>query len=515
MGTAKNFRSWNVRSRLAFLCLASVSIAAFARADDTSFPALAESFREEHCPKTPKGEKPVPCSLDEVLERSYARLELGAFEVFYPAEQLKKKKGTDQLAEVASTLLKLQSSWIAWLSEGDDRGEPIDTATGPLLEWVSKWNRSKLSRSAKDDEKDLVVLLEPDSATQALLTELQDVMYSKELLGIAPYKGKKVRILCCPTRREFMQLVGYTGVLDPNLKAAHWVSGVEEWTQIWSEWTMILALEYAPWDLRIGKDDFDRGRSMDQDAKQGMSEHVCQQAAAALVRNCLARQKQRRFESALAMNLTIDVFGAVHTVEGEGGLYTQGASTQPYSRFVPGGNSAGGTLPAIPAAPLNVVIKNPWRKDEGEDHFAAALRKGQKAGAKRAAKELKRGKVEDPTRYFQLEIDNGAGKHAVRAPFFGPHSEEQPYPPTAFLTDYREFFRAYRSGFFHWMRTSFDPESEEASRAKFTEFLRGLGSVARHKNLEGWVEKVYGLPLSGPDGSVDSLEWRYLRWLAD
>jgi hypothetical protein len=42
------------------------------------------------------------------------------------------------------------------------------------------------------------------------------------------------------------------------------------------------------------------------------------------------------------------------------------------------------------------------------------------------------------------------------------------------------------------------------------------GQATRDKDapLHAVVEKVYGLPMSAADGTTDSLEWRFLEWLA-
>jgi hypothetical protein len=102
----------------------------------------------------------------------------------------------------------------------------------------------------------------------------------------------------------------------------------------------------------------------------------------------------------------------------------------------------------------------------------------------------------------------------VSAPFFGAQVAKKPYPKFEFLPDYREFFRAYKCCFFDWLKKSGDKTSPEASDAKFREFLKKLNGRAPDVTYEALVQQIYGVPLSAANGSSDSLEWRFLDWLA-
>jgi hypothetical protein len=42
----------------------------------------------------------------------------------------------------------------------------------------------------------------------------------------------------------------------------------------------------------------------------------------------------------------------------------------------------------------------------------------------------------------------------------------------------------------------------------------GAEGQVESEPLEATVQRIYSLPLSGVDGSVDSLEWRFLDWLS-
>ena len=117
----------------------------------------------------------------------------------------------------------------------------------------------------------------------------------------------------------------------------------------------------------------------------------------------------------------------------------------------------------------------------------------------------------DRSAHFQLVSDRG--KHVVSAPFFGEYANLQQYPPQEFLIDYGEFFRAYKSGFFHWLRWSGGGDDADESLANFRELMGTLANLKDGKTFEQAVEEIYGLPLSGADETTDSLEWRFLAFL--
>ena len=101
----------------------------------------------------------------------------------------------------------------------------------------------------------------------------------------------------------------------------------------------------------------------------------------------------------------------------------------------------------------------------------------------------------------------------MRAPFFGSAAQGKELPPPEFLTDYLEFFRAYKSCFLHWLREKSTPKPD-ASRAKFAELLRQVAEAGSAAGFEELVSEVYAIPLSAADLSKDSLEQRFLAWLA-
>jgi hypothetical protein len=102
---------------------------------------------------------------------------------------------------------------------------------------------------------------------------------------------------------------------------------------------------------------------------------------------------------------------------------------------------------------------------------------------------------------------------AVTAPFLGDLAEKKGLPPDAYLDDYEDFFRAYRSGFLYWLQTQGLPDEAQAQQ-RFRDLLHTHAGRNPLQSMDEVFSTVYGVPLSHADGSVDSLEWRYLAWLA-
>jgi hypothetical protein len=304
-----------------------------------------------------------------------------------------------------------------------------------------------------------------------------------------------------------MRWNGYGGLIDPAQKALTWLDDAASWAQFWLGWDLVLALQYAPW---TGFDPtFETAQPMSRIGPGVMEQHVVQQGMIALLRVCRPNAPEMREDSALAMLLTIAACGEIGTIEGAGGVSSSGAQTNPYERFVPGGNPNGGTLPGHSAQGLSGLVENRWRKGHGADAFRGPLREGQKE----AAKILKKDKSADPLANFVLTKEDGTGEHAVHAPFFGPHANEQEYPPADFLVDYAEFYRSYKTCFLDWIMTQGAGADAAANAAKWSELLSGMNTLDGSKSFDQLVLEVYGVPISAKDGSVDSLEWRFLRAL--
>jgi hypothetical protein len=468
---------------------------------DVDFAAFGAEFTSEHCAEAAS----KPCALEDVLAQGFARLDVGPFVVECPRAMLAQKELLARLQRVLQGLGEATATWLDWQGA---LGEEERLAAETWSHWIGGWKPLKAAKA--DEARELLDAFAADEAERAAGARLVSVCDDAERLALVVPEGRQQRLILAPSRLEFIRWVGYAGLADEAAKAQNWLPDTHQWAQFWLGWDLVLALEYSPW---TGFDPtFRSGQAMERIGKGVVAEHVVQQGSVALLRATRPTLPETRYDSALAMLLTIASVGEINTIEGAGGVGTSGGRTNPYSRFVPGGNPDGGTLPPRSAAALDGIVESRWRKGHGADGFALPLKVGQAEGAKAT----KRQKDADPLAHFVLHKEDGTGEHVIHAPFFGPHADAQRYPPGDYLVDYAEFYRAYKAAFFHWLATH-GPDAEaapEARVAKWRAAVRGLATLSEERTLDALVEEVYGLPISGKDGSADSLEWRFLKALS-
>lgn len=480
------------------------------KSGDVAFAEYGKQFTKTHCKGVAAGE----CTLEVVRDRNYVHGLIGAFDIAYPASFLSEKGKPEDLRAITTSLLELQLHWIEWLAKGAPTAEAARADIAELKAWVKGWKIAALSKSASAASKDLFVLCAATDAQKAAAKRLTAFVTDPASMGVGPKDSNPVSILLSPARHDFVELLGWAGTLDPAQQAILWNKNATTWGSFWIERTMVLGLTYPPWE---DDPEFKGDLSMNKYEPTGMLQCVVQQATNALLWACYGESDALYLNTAIGLNMAIAVCGEVNALEGDSTRGTTGAHTDPYEKFVPGGNSSGGMLPPMPAAPLDAMKVNQWRATLGRDHFAAPLRKGQKAALKEAGKakgaKLEPSLAKDKLAHFLLLGTDPSQKYIVTAPFLGPHAKEKPYPPPEVIIDYREFFRAYKSGFYYWLQTLGDPKGAEASAQKYGELLKALSTRAAEKPFEEVVKEVYGLQLSDKNGDADSLEWRYLKWL--
>jgi hypothetical protein len=481
-----------------------------ASSGDIDFAEYGKAFLKSHC----KSAMAAECSLSEVREQSYVHGVIGAFDIAYPAAFLNEKDKAEDLRTITTGLLDLQSHWIDWLSKGEPTAAAAKADIVELKAWVKGWKHAAFSKAASAPNKELFTLCSANDAQKATAKRLTAFLTDPAALGVGPKDSNPVSLLFSPTRHDFVELLGYAGLIDESQQGVLWNKNATTWGLFWIGQTMALGLTYPPW----GDDpEFKFDLSMNKFEATGMLQSVVQQATNALLWACYGETDALYLNTAMGLNMAIAVCGEVNALEGDSSRGTTGAHTDPYEKFVPGGNSSGGVLPPIPAAPMDMMKVNQWRASLGRDHFAGPLRKGQKA----SLKELGKGKgpkldpslAKDKTAHFLLLPTEGSQKYVVSAPFLGSHAKEKPYPPPDVIVDYKEFFRAYKSCFYNWLQTLGDKKGAEASAQKYSELLKALSARAAEKPFDEVVKEVYGVPLSDKNGEVDSLEWRFLKWL--
>ncbi|HED65140.1 MAG TPA: hypothetical protein ENJ09_06240 [Planctomycetes bacterium] len=328
--------------------------------------------------------------------------------------------------------------------------------------------------------------------------------------------GDRNRVVLEPTRESFLRMASLAGLLDPSSRANLWSPAVLKQTAAWTGWTQIVSLVAPAYPFET-RNAFNQ-TSLSKDERTGLAQHVADRCSVHMLRKFFFRHGTHFFEEALGADLVIAAVGRNDLRQGDWKIEyrTAGGRTEPYTRFVPGGNPAGGVLPArkAHAGPRvgSAVQLSRYRVDGGVDFFVKALQAGQKAGAKLAAKNhddpLRKNKVA----HFELHSFDPVGDTYVTAPFLGAAAENKTLPPNDYLDDYEDFFRAYRAAFFEWLRLH-GADTEEESAALFAELVRRHAARKVGTPMYEVVQEVYGVPMSSSAPEADSLEWRFLKWL--
>ena len=475
------------------------------------YPALARTFLQEHGLAEWAASGPAGHEFEAFLDSPvFVRVTLGTLELRIPAKSLEVPEVVEDFQAAAGAAVDVQANWFAWKGTEAPRAAEDWKV---LAKWVKGWSRGKLAHA--DGGSCLLDSLDAGDAVRAAAERLR--LSSRADDATCNALGEVGRIVLAPKRRDFLQIMAVAGWCNESARASFWNDRLLDHTLDWIGWNQILCMEFTklPVDPKLPF----AGVDMSADDKTGHVQYMAERAAALLLRREFWHQDAHFYEQSLASNLVIAVAGRNNLRSGEWKLesYTSGASSQPYERFVPGGNPNGGTLPKNPAGPGsssgNATETSLYRSTFGEDYFLAPLREGQIGGYKLVAKEKKRRLSDDKSAHFAVHSFKTRADHAVTAPFLGQLAEKQPLPPLDFLDDYEDFFRAYRSGFLYWLQRHGRPTAEE-SQAKFAELIAAHAANPSREPVDSSAEKVYGLPISAMDGSVDSLEWRYLAWLA-
>ena len=223
------------------LALSLLGSAAWASPRDggIDFERLKKGFAERRCPKSDA------CTTDAVLARDYLNVRLGAFDVFWPREDLTKPDGAATCAALLAGLVELQGRIAIWLDLQPETAAALEADLTLVRTWLGELEASDLARAAKGDSPSFAQAVKAEQPVLDALGRLAEVLVDRERLGVAPQYVSCVGLVIVPKRLEFMEWIGHLGGLDPAWAAQHWNDGADDWTQFWSGPTMFLALQYA------------------------------------------------------------------------------------------------------------------------------------------------------------------------------------------------------------------------------------------------------------------------------
>jgi hypothetical protein len=438
----------------------------------------------------------------------YRRFDLGQFDIRVPAACLLDKDQADMFAEAALAILDLQRSWIDYSARSDEEYDAACAAFDALHKWVDGWSAYALGSLARSSDPDVLGRLGAKDNAREAHAFVQRFMSKGAFLGLSLEESPTSQVLLAPNRQTFLETLCFTGWNFPDQRAAYWKKGIEQWTSFWNDETQVIAMDYPAFPVDMKRPE--RGAPMDEFEKTGLGQHAAEKAAATMFWRYFGTNDALFFEAALATNLTIDVFGENNVRTGAPVYKNSGGSSSAFEVFVPGGNSAGGSLPGRGAV---TIIEVPlWRETKGADYYVKPLQKAQRLGKKEARKDKHDSK--DDRVHFIVHGTEDGDKSYMTAPFFGPDAKEKKLPAKEYLEDYEEFFRAYRAGFFAWLKTHGAGKDDTENAQKFATLTRRLATRSDNETFDGIVEELYSLPLSAKDGETDSLEWRFLTYVS-
>ena len=446
---------------------------------------LARSGRAEASPDT--------FSTEDFLDQGYVRIRLGLFELFLDRESARSLPDADNFKKVCASVLVLQDRWLDWVAPSADADEIalIRDDLKELSKWVKRVRGSQIAKLVKgmedwesDEASDLYVGLNARASVREIADKLAKAMGTGAYMGL-DREDMPESVILAPRRLPFIEWVSLAGWVHPDLKSSFWQDDVAVWTQFYMDRYKVMSLEFGS-----GASNWSAGIAMNSRVATGMEQQLTQLATNSLVDSYYGGRVPESFAGALAVNLVIDVFGECRT-RADGDLRSR--RTEAYERFVPGGLSEGGWLPAISADSW-------WRQESnyGADRFVGPLGSAQKNGYKDSR---------DRVRTFRLRNDADSHNEIVRAPFLGLAAAEMPIPGSTFRGDYKELLRAYRTAFVHWLHS----ERSKDAEGLFSKLLVQLAGT--EEDLEQALAVLYGVPLSSAELTEEDLEGQFLDWI--
>jgi hypothetical protein len=129
----------------------------------------------------------------------------------YPVWQLGDKQHVEDLRAIATTLVQLQVHWMDWLAKGDERLKTPKSRRRGAAAWIKivEARRGREGRAARRTRTSSRCSARPRS--EGGLEGLGAFIAKPDVLGVAPRDEKLTTILFAPTRRDFVELLGYAG----------------------------------------------------------------------------------------------------------------------------------------------------------------------------------------------------------------------------------------------------------------------------------------------------------------
>ncbi len=452
-----------------------------------AFADLAANYAKSH---GLAGKAAADVKFADVLDQNYVRVDLGAIRLRFPWADLGDKARAKELQDVAVALTNLELKWCEWAAV---EGAPTTALRKDLTELRDALTKAHVQGGGGSAAKSFADVFGLKKETAELAQRVEQKFRAQEVWGFKPASDQATEFICEPSRREFVELACFFGWIDESARPAFWVDNLPTWEELY--WVDVQAVPLMYASSKSG-DDYTNGRSMNDKEPNGMQQFVSQRGAHALFATLYGSNIDPMVESAVVVDIVVDLCGQNNAYAESS---SRGKTTEARSVFIPGAPAKGGGLGRNSA-------DSSWRATQGADHFVKPLRDAQKTAAK--DEPASKSKLAA----FQISSDDTTKRQSIRAPFLGTPAKDKEAPPKEFLGDYAEFFRAYKACFVHWLRTEGSAKGKKVSETSFASAMQKLGNA--NPDFEAIVSEVYAMPLSNAGEKPDSLEWRFLAWLA-
>src|SRR6185295_18748898 len=102
-----------------------------------------------------------------------------------------------------------------------------------LKTWIHGWKLPALWAADKSAAKDLCVLLGATKEQTASGSRFARFMAAGVAAGLSRGEPPPCRLVFAPTRRHFVEFVGFAGTVSDSYRAAFWIESVTRWTDLW------------------------------------------------------------------------------------------------------------------------------------------------------------------------------------------------------------------------------------------------------------------------------------------
>ncbi|MFT5831095.1 MAG: hypothetical protein ACI9D0_001686, partial [Bacteroidia bacterium] len=196
----------------------------------------------------------IEVNFRQVIDGAYAHVTIGMFEVYHPIPDLDNSGVARTFQGVCRQLITMQQTWLDNLQPESGRLKDVEADLKTMDKWVKSWSLGRLADLDLESPHDLLDAFKAKDKYRAASLRLTDSFLRGESLGLErPLDQFETSpLILCPTRREFVRLVCYAGLLYETERSKYWADNLHEWIEGRIMNMRALALEYVDVSLQVG-----------------------------------------------------------------------------------------------------------------------------------------------------------------------------------------------------------------------------------------------------------------------